>query len=234
MGRPANTEERRRQIVLAMMKLVALRGYDRATISGAARLAGLAPGLVLYHFKDKLEILLCVLEELASAHGSSLDIRLGTCGGSPSRELRQFIDAHLALPGTGVAGPPLLPVKRPSRELARALQSPWMPGGRVAVKCWEAIGHEAARDARVGRAYRKVVQGLVDRLAGIIRRGGKAGAFSCREPEAAAAMIVAGILGAFALDSAAPGVIPRGRAARSMLRMARGLLWPIPDGEEVR
>ncbi|MCE9584116.1 MAG: TetR/AcrR family transcriptional regulator [Planctomycetes bacterium] len=232
MGRPPNTEDRRRQIALAMMKLIALRGYEGATISGAARLAGLTPGLVHYHFTDKLEILLLVVDELASLHNVSLDIRLGTCGGNPSKELRQFIDAHLALPGKEVAGPPRLPVKKPSRELARALKSPWVPGGRVAVKCWGVIGHEAARNSRVAKAYRGVVRGLVARLAGIIRRGVTAGRFSCKEPEAAASMVVAGILGAFALDSAAPGVIPRGRAARSVLRMAQGLLWPIPDWDE--
>jgi TetR/AcrR family transcriptional repressor of bet genes len=64
MGRRPNTESRRRQIIDALLAEIAESGYERAsTVSIAAR-AGLAPGLIHYHFKSKEEILLALVDEL--------------------------------------------------------------------------------------------------------------------------------------------------------------------------
>lgn len=224
MPRPSNTQARRLQIVRAMMDVIAERGYAGATIADVARAARLTRGLVHYHFTDKLEILLCVLDELVRTHGMALDARLSSARNNPPRELRHFIDAHLALPGRGVAGPPKMFFSEPSAEVRKALRAPWIPGGAVAVKCWVAIGAEAVREPEVKRAYGSAVRRLTETLAGIVRRGVADGDFRCAQPAVAAAAIMGAILGAFALDTSAPGVIPRGSAASAVLAMAEGIL----------
>jgi len=64
MARPSNTDQRREQITRALQAVMAKKGYDRASISEIAAAAGLAAGLVHYHFDSKLEILLAVLDRL--------------------------------------------------------------------------------------------------------------------------------------------------------------------------
>jgi TetR/AcrR family transcriptional repressor of bet genes len=66
MARPSNTEERRQQIVEGLLRVMAKRGYERASIAEIAKEAGLSSGLVHYHFKDKQEILLTAVEQLAA------------------------------------------------------------------------------------------------------------------------------------------------------------------------
>ena len=58
MPRPSNTDARREQIVLGLQRVMAERGYEKATVSAIAQAAGLTPGLVHYHFKNKQEMLL--------------------------------------------------------------------------------------------------------------------------------------------------------------------------------
>ncbi len=65
MARPQNTEERRSQIVGGLARVMAQRGYAKATIQEIAREAGLSPGLVHYHFKTKQEILIGLIGVLA-------------------------------------------------------------------------------------------------------------------------------------------------------------------------
>jgi len=95
MGRPSNTGERRQQIVKAFVKVVAKQGYDGAPICDIAERAGLSQGLVHYHFKNKLEILLAALEWIIAEHQALLDERLASYGQGPSAELAAFIDVHL-------------------------------------------------------------------------------------------------------------------------------------------
>ena len=64
MGRKPNTELRRQQIVAALLQEMAEAGYERASTKSIAARAGLAPGLLHYHFSSKEEILLELLEGL--------------------------------------------------------------------------------------------------------------------------------------------------------------------------
>jgi len=69
MARPSNTDERRLQIMGALVKVMAKRGYDGASVADIARAARLTPGLVHYHFKNKQEILLAALRDLVARRG---------------------------------------------------------------------------------------------------------------------------------------------------------------------
>src|SRR5688500_13215478 len=96
MPRPSNTAERRAQIVQAMLEVMAKSGYDGASIASIAEAAGLAPGLVHYHFQDKLEILLALGEELVSRVKKRY-LRRRSAARDDWERLFAFIDAHVAL-----------------------------------------------------------------------------------------------------------------------------------------
>ena len=197
MARPSNTAERRVQIARALLTVMARTGYTGAAVTDIAKLAKLAPGLVHYHFKNKLEILLVAIDELEADYKTRLDARLAAAGGVPERELRAFIDAHLRL----------------GREAD--------PG---ALACWIDVSGESLREPRVRKAFARVLSRAAARLADIVRRGAASGKFRCAEPEVAAAAIVAAIQGYFVLGATARELVPRGSAARSTYAMCEGLL----------
>jgi AcrR family transcriptional regulator len=69
VARSSNTEARRAEITGALLAVIARHGYDKATIQAIAAQAGLAPGLIHYHFKNKQEVLVSLIGALAeSAH----------------------------------------------------------------------------------------------------------------------------------------------------------------------
>jgi TetR/AcrR family transcriptional repressor of bet genes len=177
---------------------MARNGYDGASIADVASEAGLAAGLVHYHFKNKLEILLEVVKGLGAAHDDALARALAKAEGDPARELARFIDFHLALDS---ADPETL-------------------------ACWITVSGEALREARVRRAFEAAMERTVEALTGIVKRGVEARALRCEEPKAAACAVVAAIQGYFVLAATSPSLIPRGSAARSVRAMATGLLSP--------
>src|SRR5688500_4811014 len=97
MARPSNTEERRHQILDALLRVMARKGYDGAAVTDVAAEAGLTPGLVHYHFENKLEILIELLRRLVARHEEALDRALEAADRSPPAQLAAFIDFHLSL-----------------------------------------------------------------------------------------------------------------------------------------
>ena len=92
MGRPSNREQRRAELVAAFARVMAAHGYAGATVSAVAAEAGLAPGLVHHHFKDKAELLRALLNELVG--GFRARIRSHENDGEP---LLSYADAALRL-----------------------------------------------------------------------------------------------------------------------------------------
>src|SRR5688572_16936359 len=98
MGRPSNTEERRQQIVAGLLRVMSERGYERASVAEIARAASLSPGLVHYHFKDKQEILLTLVEQLTARVRERVAARLAQVRGEDARaRVEAFLDSFLAL-----------------------------------------------------------------------------------------------------------------------------------------
>lgn len=200
MGRPSNTEERRRQILAALIRVMARRGYDGAAIGDIARAARLTPGLVHYHFKSKEEILLSALDHIAARHLAGLDAAMAAAGGKAVDEVGAFIDVHLKL---GAYADP------------------------EALACWNLLSGEALRNKRVRERFEAALAQVVGRLAASIRKGQQQWEFSCDDVEAAAAALVATIQGYFVMGASARATIPKGSAARSARKMAEGLLKPV-------
>ncbi|HSD90078.1 MAG TPA: TetR/AcrR family transcriptional regulator [Kofleriaceae bacterium] len=200
MARTSNTADRRAQIVDALIAVMAKQGYDGASIADVARKAGLASGLVHYHFESKHEILLEAVRVLAANHERALDSALATCR-DPVAELAAFIDVHL---GLGAHADP------------------------AALACWVLVMAEAIRDKRVRGEVETVLARQAGRVAEILRRGNDAKQFACEDLEAAAAAIVATIQGYFSVAATARSVIPAGSAAGSAARMIAALVGARP------
>ncbi|MGQ0799291.1 MAG: TetR/AcrR family transcriptional regulator [Pseudomarimonas sp.] len=100
MGRRPNTDLRREQIVDALQAEMAAAGFSRATTRSIAERAGLAPGLVHYHFKDKEAILHALVERLIAQADARFQA-LAAQATSPAERLRSYVAARV---GEGAAG----------------------------------------------------------------------------------------------------------------------------------
>ncbi|HKO90985.1 MAG TPA: TetR/AcrR family transcriptional regulator [Polyangiaceae bacterium] len=198
MPRPSNTDERRAQITGALIKVMAKRGYDGASVADIAKVARLTPGLVHYHFKSKQEILLAALRALVARHQANLEARLAGAQGDPIAEVAAFIDFHL---GLGDADP-------------------------EALACWILLSGEALRERKVRVEFARALETSAQRLADTIRRGVQQNVLACASVEAAACALVATIQGYLVLAGTARTMIPEGSAAASTRQMAHGLLRP--------
>jgi TetR/AcrR family transcriptional regulator, transcriptional repressor of bet genes len=142
MGRPSNTEERRQQIVAGLLRVMAERGYERASVAEIARAAGLSPGLVHYHFRDKQEILLTLVEQLSALVRARVAARLARVKGDDARaRVDAFLDAFLA---TGADADP------------------------AAVASWVTISAEAIRQPEVRALYERAVRTDLEHLEELV------------------------------------------------------------------
>ena len=127
MARPSNTAARRAQIIDGLKTVMAERGYERASIAAIAEAAGLASGLVHYHFANKAEILVGLI---AALEASFLARDAARQTQDPWGDLDAFINALTALDqGADPEG----------------------------IACWVAIGALAHRWPQIGEVYRAVV-----------------------------------------------------------------------------
>lgn len=177
---------------------MARSGYEGATINAVAEEAGLTPGLVHYHFKSKLEILLSLISALESAVNERFENRLKIKGGDhPKGQLKAFVESYLAL---GKDSNP------------------------DAVACWIAIGTEALRDEQIKEAYQDVSSRQLAHLEKIIKDCLKVSLQETRAARQIALGIYAAIEGCYRLQVCAPQMVQSGFAAPTVLRMAEGLL----------
>jgi TetR/AcrR family transcriptional repressor of bet genes len=201
MGRPSNTVRRRGEIAGGLLRVMARRGYEGASVQEIAREAGLTPGLIHYHFSTKLEILLELVGRVVRILEERFRRRLARAGSSPRSRLVAYIDAHV---GLGADADP------------------------DAMACWVAIGAEAHRQPEVQRVYEHAVAEDVSILRGLLGDVLRAEGRSEDRVAAMAAGLRASIEGAYQLGCAAPGLIPPGSAAPMLQRMAEGLIEAEP------
>ena len=194
MPRPSNSEERREQIVEALLRVMAEQGYERASINDIAKTAGLASGLVHYHFKSKQEILLRLIDRLEALADERVQKRLAKAT-DPLARVDAFIDAHLAR--SADADP-------------------------AVVACWVAVAGESIRQPPVAEKYQQVVSRGLATLTGIVTECLPEA--RVKSAPAIAAGLYAAIQGYFILAAAAPEAIPAGSAAPTVRQMARGLI----------
>lgn len=196
MARTSNSAARRAQIVGALQSVMARHGYERATVQAIAAEAGLAPGLVHYHFKNKQEILVSLVATLAEV-GQARFAHLVGAASEPEARLRAWIEARLGL-GDGAAP--------------------------EVVAAWVMIGAEAVRQSEVREAYGRAVAAELALLAGLLADCLRQRGRPAQEADTEARLLAAGVLalmeGAYQLACAAGEVMPRGYAAEAALRHA--------------
>jgi TetR/AcrR family transcriptional repressor of bet genes len=180
-----STEVRRQEIVRALQQVIARSGYAGATIQAIAAAAGLAPGLVHYHFRDKREILVALVESLAGYARARFERRAAVAK-TPQARLRAYIDARLAY------GDDAQP---------------------DAVAAWVMIGTEAVRDPDVREVYQRTIAQELDTIGKLIRATLLASKRRTLRSKALAAALLAYTEGVFILASSARELIPTGFAA---------------------
>jgi TetR/AcrR family transcriptional repressor of bet genes len=198
MARPSNTEERRRQITRGLMVVMAKHGYDGASIGDIAKAARLSPGLVHYHFKDKLEILTALAGEIAEDGITALRAAVAAAKGGASQRIDAVIDFYL---GLGASAQPEL------------------------LACWIALSGEALRHKVIRVLFEATLGGVHQVAREQITEGIRAKELSRSiDPDAAAAALVAAIQGYFVLAGTARLLIPKGSAAKTVKQMMNGVL----------
>jgi TetR/AcrR family transcriptional repressor of bet genes len=185
LARSSNTETRRAEIVAAMLAVIARLGYEKATTQAIARQAGLAPGLIHYHFENKQAILVALVQAMAQAARSRFEAVLGEAT-RPQERLGAYLRARLGL-GDGAAP-----------EIVAA---------------WVMIGAEAVRQPEVRAVYCRMIADELALLTTLFTECLAAQGRRTAGAPALAAGLVAMIEGAFQLSSAAAEAMPRGYAA---------------------
>lgn len=185
MSRKSNTEQRRNEIVFALLSVMAEHGYEKATILAIARQAGLAPGLIHYHFKNKGEILLYLVKLLATMSRARYDLLAATANTSQER-LQAYINARLAK-GEGA-----------------------MP---EAVSAWVVIGAEAVRQPEVRAVFQEAIAAELQLIQALLTSCLQDQNKVISSAAELAAGLLAFMEGAFQLASAAGDIMPQGYAA---------------------
>lgn len=178
---------------------MAEHGYDGATVQEIARQCDLAPGLLHYHFKSKLEILLSLIDHLEDLRQQRFQARASKT--TPHKDLEAFIHSMLALGADADAD---------------------------AVRCWIVIGAEALRQPEVAAAYKQISSKQIHTIEEIVARCLTAKRRSTRGKRAIALGIFAAIDGAFRLLMSAPSLIQPGFAAPTVVAMANGAIESQP------
>lgn len=199
MARPRNTDMRRQEIMRGLMTVMSEAGYEGATIPLIAQAAGVAPGVVHYHFPNKQAILI----ELVEYIGNLVQFRFDElCDGLAADEhLGAFIDANLAL-GKGA--------------------------NSAAVACWIGIGAEAVKQPEVRSAYKRVTEKQLQLLESLCEKALNAKRRSTKQKREIALGVLASIEGAFRLLVSVPEFIPKGFAASTIKEMAYGAIASQP------
>lgn len=197
MARPTNTQARRQQITMALSRVMARTGYERATIAEVAREAGLTPGLIHYHFGSKREILMALVDHLAGRLELRYRARLEGAGAIPRKRMLAFLDALVA------TGPDADP---------------------EAMACWVVIAGEAIRQEEVRLVYQRVIALQQETLTGLITDLLAAEGRPDGGATELALSLLCWVHGCYQLATAAPGSIPSGGAAPMLYHMVDNLL----------
>lgn len=189
MARRSNTDERRSQIVAALQAVMAKAGYPGATIAAIARHAGLTPGLVHYHFRDKREILVALVDALAGYAQQRYKSRAASAATAEQR-LEAYITAHL---GYGEDAQP------------------------DAVAAWVMIGEQAAHDPDVREVYQAALAAQMKLLKKLLRQRLAERGRRARGLDSLVAGISCFIQGAFTLSTSARPLLPTAFAAPTLI-----------------
>jgi TetR/AcrR family fatty acid metabolism transcriptional regulator len=93
MPRP-RTDDKRKRILTAAVRVFARKGYFAARVSDVAKRAGVADGTIYLYFRGKEDILVSLFDERMARHLESLRAEVAAVRGTPAR-LRTIAEHHL-------------------------------------------------------------------------------------------------------------------------------------------
>lgn len=196
MGRPSNTEQRKQEIVTALLHVMANVGYEKASIQSIAKQAGLAPGLIHYHFKTKQDILIAAIHWIAASAEQRLQAMLNDAR-DPWEKLKAFVNARLA---TGETQMPQI------------------------VAAWIVVASESIKHDDVRTIYQNLIKTQLAILSDLIVDVWTNKTEIDDEVNHLSAIIVSAIEGAFQLSVTAPDAMPKNYAAESVIRLIESRL----------
>ena len=89
--RKAARPVRRQQLIESTIAVLARKGYASLTVADVAREAGLSPGIVIFHFNSKDELLAAVLGALATEYRNHWEASMNAAGAAPADRLRALL-----------------------------------------------------------------------------------------------------------------------------------------------
>ena len=92
------SEDKRRRILQAAVKVFARKGYFAARVSDIARKAGVADGTIYLYFEGKEDILVSLFDQVMSEHVERARAEMQAVEGAPAR-LRVLAEHHLRVLG---------------------------------------------------------------------------------------------------------------------------------------
>jgi len=88
-------DERKRLLIHATIRAIAVHGLSNLTLAKVAELAGQTAGTVSFHFSSKETLLLTTLRQLAEEFEQALVRAVDSMGAEPRRRLQALVDVHL-------------------------------------------------------------------------------------------------------------------------------------------
>lgn len=177
-------DKRKNEITLTMLQLIATDGLQGASTVSIAKNLGISQGLVHYHFKNKLEIVISVIDMLSSMLMNRYNQLSEDCL-SPLDKLNAFIDARLAK-GNG--------------------------DNSQAVAVWVVIAAEAVKEPVIKEKYSNAIKAQMVLVNGIMSEMPKYE--NPEERLYKIGTLMAFMEGAFSLSITADKVVPHGYAAK--------------------
>jgi TetR/AcrR family transcriptional repressor of bet genes len=172
---------------------MAEQGYEKASIQAIAKEAGLASGLIHYHFKTKQEILLSAVNWIVNSVEGRL-IQLQEKEQTPWERLEAFINVRLA---TGDSQMPEI------------------------VSAWVVIAAESIRQPEVREIYQGLIQTQLDMLAALLIEVWEIKTEVDDDIVHLSAIVIAAIEGAFQLSVTASQAMPKNYAANAVVNLIK-------------
>ncbi|WP_421696485.1 TetR family transcriptional regulator C-terminal domain-containing protein [Aestuariivirga sp.] len=89
--RKASRSVRRQQLIESTIAVLARKGYAALTVADVAKEAGLSPGIVIFHFNSKDELLGDALASLAAEYRSHWEASMRAAGPAPAERLKAIL-----------------------------------------------------------------------------------------------------------------------------------------------
>lgn len=89
--RKAARDVRRQQLIDATIAALARKGYAALTVADVAKEAGLSPGIVIFHFTSKDELLAAALGFLAAEYRQNWEAAMGRAGPTAAERLQVLL-----------------------------------------------------------------------------------------------------------------------------------------------